>query len=226
MIQFNLLPDIKLEFMRAERTKRVVVVVASVVTAVSLVIMLVLAFFVFGVQQKYIHDLTADITTDSKNLKATKDLDKILTVQNQLNSLSALHDQEVDTTRVFPFIKELTPTEASIGSLNINFDEQTMSITGSANSLGTINKFVDTLKFTNYKHGDTKAQAFSEVVLSSFGRADKGASYTITLKYDPLIFDVKENIELVVPDKVTTRSETEKPSALFEVVTGASNKDQ
>lgn len=221
MIQFNLLPDLKLEYIRAARTKRLVIAISTLVSTVALVILIILLLVVLVFQKKYMSDLTSDITTSSKNLQATPDLDKILTVQNQLNSLTALHEQKPDTTRIFPYIKDLTPTDASISTLNIDFDTQLMTITGGADTLSTINKFVDTLKFTQYQKADQNTDAFSEVVLSSFGKADKGASYTITLKFDPTIFDTTQKVSLKVPAKVTTRSETEKPGALFEALTGS-----
>lgn len=221
MIQFNLLPDVKLEYIRAERTKRMVIAIASAVTVVSVIILIILLTVVLVFQKKYMNDLSADIATYSKDLQATPELNKILTVQNQLGSLSGLHEQKPDATRIFPYIEEITPSEVSIASLTIDFDAQTFVITGSATSLGDVNKYVDTLKFTEYKQDTQTHRAFSEVVLASFGRADKGASYTINLKFDPIIFSNTSKVALTVPDRVTTRSETEKPGALFEPVTNS-----
>lgn len=221
MIQFNLLPDVKMEYMKAERTKRMVIAIASAVTVVSVAILIVLLMVVLVFQKKYMNDLSADITTYSKDLQSTPDLNKILTVQNQLSSLSGLHEQKPDATRIFPYIEEITPSEVSIASLTIDFEAQTFVISGSANSLSDVNKYVDTLKFTEYKQDAQTHKAFSEVVLGSFGRADKGASYTINLKFDPIIFSNTTKVTLTVPEKVTTRSETEKPGALFEPVTNS-----
>lgn len=221
MIQFNLLPDVKLEYMKAQRTKRLVVAISSTVTVVSVAILITLILVVFVFQKQYMNDLSADITKYSNDLRSTKDLDKILTVQNQLNSLSALHEKKPDTTRIFPYLQEITPSEVSIGNVTIDFETQVINITGAATSLSSVNKFVDTLKFTEYTQDKTTRKAFSDVVLASFGRADKGASYTVNLKYDPIIFDNTQKIALNVPAKVTTRSETQKPGALFETVTGA-----
>lgn len=221
MIQFNLLPDVKMEYMKAERTKRMVIAIASAVTVVSVAILVILLMVVLVFQKKYMNDLSADITKYSHDLQGTKDLNKILTVQNQLSSLTGLHEQKPDATRIFPYIEEITPTEVSLASLVIDFDAGTFTINGSANSLSDVNKYVDTLKFTEYKQDGVTHRAFSEVVLGTFGRADKGASYTINLKFDPVIFSNTAKVTLTVPDKVTTRSETEKPGALFEPVTNS-----
>lgn len=218
MIQFNLLPDVKLEYIRAERTKRMVMTISVLVTAISLALMITLALVVFVFQKTYMSDLTDDIATATQNIEQTTDLNKVLTVQNQLNSITALHDVKPDTTRVFPYIEQLTPANASISTITIDFDLNTISVSGAADSLRTVNQFVDTLKFTNYKTDETSGKAFPTVVLTSFGRADKGASYTIDITYTADIFNGTKEVTLTVPDIVSTRSETEKPTDLFEAV--------
>lgn len=220
MIQFNLLPDVKLEYMRAQRTKRMVTVISVLATVVSLAILIVLLLVVFVFQRQYMNDLSADITKHSKDLKETKDINKILTVQNQLNSLAGLHEDKPDTTRVFTFIQKVTPQDITIDTLSVDFENGMINISGAAPTLVFVNQFVDTLKFTDYQKGDgTKARAFSEVVLASFGRATEGASYMVSMKFDPVIFSNTETVELEVPtQKITTRSETERPKVLFEAL--------
>jgi hypothetical protein len=95
--------------------------------------------------------------------------------------------------------------------------QNTMTISGDAPSLDVVNTFVDGLKFTKYSvdgSADSK-NAFSNVVLSNFGRSNQGATYTITLAFDPVIFSNSNKVTLNVPDIVTTRSVIEQPSALF-----------
>lgn len=222
MIQFNLLPDIKLEYMRARRTKRLVVAVSAVVTGVSLVIMITLLLVVFVFQRSYINGLSGDINKYSADLSNTTDLNKVLTVQNQLNSVNALHQLKPDTTRILPYLTRLTPLEARISSLTINYGDNTIMISGSADNLRAINQYVDTLKFTKYSLPPVDGQtaeplpAFSSVVLTNFGRDQSVASYTINATFDPVIFDNTKKVELIVPEIVTTRSVTEKPTDLFE----------
>jgi len=216
MIQFNLLPDVKLEYIKAEHQKHTVIVSAVIAGATALSIFVLLFLVVNVLQSKSIKDLTGDIKTNGAKLQSVPDLNKILTVQNQLQSLPALHNAKYVTTRLPQYLKQVTPANVSIAKLDIDFTANTISISGASNSLETINKFVDTLKFTEYTLGDQKSKAFSSVVLTTFGRDDKGASFQINLKYDPVIFDSSKDIQLTVPKIVTTRSETEKPSDLFQ----------
>ncbi len=218
MIQFNLLPSVKLEYVKAKRNKRLTVLACLLVSGLSLTVFLILFFAVQGAQKKHSADLSKDIKAESAKLAGVQDLNKILTIQNQLNSLPDLHQKKPAAPQVFAYLKQITPSNVSVANLQVDFEAQTVTITGSADSINSVNTFVDTLKFTTYTaDGGSATNAFSDVVLASFGRDDKGASYQITMKFDPVIFDNTKQVTLTVPKgKVTTRSETEKPDALFQ----------
>jgi hypothetical protein len=219
MIQFNLLPDVKLEYIKARRLKRMVIVL-STATAAASIALLVILFLVVGVFQKqHLNNLSADIKKESSQLQDIPDLNKILTIQNQLNSLPALQTQAPLTSRLFNYVQQSTPNTLSISSLTVDVANHTVSIQGKADSLETVNKYVDTMKFTKYSVAGDDAQKnlFSETVLSSFNRDDKTASYTIDSKFSEAWFDSTNGIKLDVPQGlVTTRSETQKPSSVFQ----------
>lgn len=206
MVQFNLLPDIKLQYVRTRRTKYLMTFVSLVVGAVAITVFLLSVFMVNVVQKKSLSDLNDDIAAYSAQLKDVKDLSKILTVQNQLDSLTALHDGKPVTSRLFEYIGQLTPAGASLDKLGIDFEANTMTIGGKAPSLDTVSLYTDTLKATKFSvEGSTESnKAFSDVVLSTFGRDDKGATFVITLKYDPAIFQATNKVTLVVPGSVET----------------------
>lgn len=215
-VQFNLLPDVKLEYLKAEKTRRVVLSV-SVLIAIASVGLLVLLFSVTQLQKKHLSDLSDDIKKESAALENQKDVGKILTVQNQLSSLTTLHDQKPATTRIFSYLTQIVPEKINITNLVADFTQNSITITGTADSLSNVNKFIDTLKFTNFtvENSEDKSPAFTNVVLTSFGLTQNLASYTVTFNYDPAIFNITKDTSLVVPKLVTTRSEVEKPSELF-----------
>lgn len=221
MIQFNLLPDVKLEYIKAQRSKHLVVVTAAIIAAATLVLFLLL-LLVNLTQRKHLSDLNKDIATYTKQLQNTPDLNKILTIQNQLNSLPALHDKRPIASRLFNYLTKVTPAQASITRLHVDFTTNTMTIVGGANTISTVNTYADTLKFTTFAttDGSKKGQAFNKVVLTSFNRSDKTTSYEINLSFDPAIFDGASDVTLTVPKTITTRSETEKPAALFQTQGG------
>lgn len=231
MTQLNLLPDVKLEYIRARRRKRLIIGSSIVVSGFFLVIFLAMFTYVRFSQKQHINALTNDINKTTEVLKSKQDLDKILTIQNQLNSLPALHDKKAISSRLFDYLTQLTPAQATISDVNADFELNTINIKGNADSLGTVNKFADTLKFTDFEStGDTplSGKAFSNVVLKTFsvntGGAQSGLgaiTYELEFNFEPTIFaNIKNSTEeqtvtLTIPKIITTRSETEKPADLF-----------
>ncbi len=218
MIQFNLLPDVKLEYIRAERMKRMVMTIAILIATAAVVISIGLYVLVNVVQKGHLANLDKDIKRDSAKLKSTPNLDKILTVQNQLVSLPTLHQKKPNSSRFIGYLAQLTPAEAHVSQTNLDFSTNTVTLDGTAKSLEIVNKFVDTLKFTKYTAGDGTEQkpAFSAVVMTSFGVDEKGATYQLSFTFDPLVFDNTKTVTLVTPKIVSTRSATEKPTDLFQ----------
>jgi Tfp pilus assembly protein PilN len=226
MIEFNLLPDVKLQFIKAQRLKRLVIAFSTLISIVALVIFVLLLLFVDVAQKKHLRDIDHDISTNSSKLTSNTNLNKILTIQNQASSLPALEAQDPVVSRLFGYMTELTPLQASVSSLNVDYTQNTITVTGAADSLATVNQFVDTLKFTTYKSATASSTpAFSTVVLSSFGYSQgtsnaQPANYTITFSFDPTIFsNAAANVTLTVPTITTTRSITGQPTDLFEKAT-------
>ncbi len=226
MIQFNLLPDVKLEYIRTKRTKRLVITVSVIVISACGFLLAVLAGTVYGLQRIHISNLTEDIEQDTRTIQEIEDINRVLTVQNQLNTINSLHDDKPVVSRLFDFITTITPSDVSINRLDVDFEESRIEISGETASLATVNKFVDTIKFTTYtvsvngsdaeENLDNNGErAFSDVVLSSFGRANDETSYTIELSFDPVIFDSNQDVSLQISERITTRSEVERPQALF-----------
>lgn len=230
MIQLNLLPDVKQEYIKAEQSRRLVLTVSVIVAAVSIGL-LVLLFSAERLQQKHISDLTKDIKSRSAELKSKPEITKILTVQNQLNSLTALHDGKPAASRLFSYLNQVTPTQVDISTFSIDFAQKTVTITGAADDLSSVNKYVDTLKYTTYTtdQSSSNTKAFSDVVLTSFGIAatkdgSRPATYTVTLAYDENIFDTTQKTLLVVPSLTTTRASVDNPQDLFKAAPAPATK--
>jgi hypothetical protein len=192
-------------------------------TAVA--VFLLLASFGYVLSQKHtLNNLNKNIARETSTLEQKPEIGKILTVQNQLESLTALHSAKPAASRLFDtYLYDVTPSAASINSLSVDFTQNTIALTGTADSLATVNKYVDTLKFTNYTSTNvTKlTPAFSNVVLTTFGlnaggnNPNQAASFTINLNFDKTIFDITQKVNLTVPDIITTRSELDQPGDLF-----------
>jgi uncharacterized protein YoxC len=227
MIQFNLLPNVKMQYLKVRRTKRIVIGVSLLAMAVAIVVMLVLVSVVELAQKKHLSDLNNDIQKYSQQLKSTPHLNKTLTVQNQLKSLPDLHSQKPAATRLFGYLNKITPAAASISQLKVDFEKHTFSISGNAHSLDSVNTFADILKNAKFQetgknaNSPSKQAAFSKVVLSQFSRSTSGATYTITCDFEPDIFDNSKQIKLQVPDSGATRALLHQSHNLFKQKSGA-----
>jgi Tfp pilus assembly protein PilN len=218
MIQLNLLPDVKTKYIKAEASKKRIIFISILVSGISVGVILILGSYVYLGQKYQLSSLDKKIKTNSQKLKDINGLDKILTIQNQLNSLPSLHDQKPVTSRLFAYLPQITPNDVQISSLDLQYEDSTIQIVGVAKTLEAVNKFVDTLKFTEYNTDQNKTNktAFSKVVLASFGVTDKEITYTIDMNFDTAIFssDAKK-VTFVIPKITSTRSQVEQPDALF-----------
>lgn len=241
MVQFNLLPDVKQQYIKAVYRRRLISLACILVSGGFLLIFVLLFLFVKVNQARHLTHLDNDIKKGVSSLRSNNDLDKILTVQNQLASLPALHEKKVMTSRLFEYLAQITPNQASVTDVELDVVNKKIILKGTADNIQTVNKFVDTVKFTDFQiDGEASSQkkAFSSVVLQSFsigvagGNTQRSFTYEIDFVYDESIFKntavdgnaVANSVKLIVPKIITTRSETQKPSALFEQSTsGDSN---
>lgn len=227
MIQINLLPSVKAEYVKAQRSKRTVVVMSIIVSCVAVGVVALLASVVYGAQALQLRNLDKSIDKQVSAIKDVSDLDKILTIQNQLNALTPLHDAKPVMSRLYTYIQQTTPAEVKINSYKVNNEDYSITIDGGAPSIELVNKYVDTLKFTEIKQTDENAgtvYAFKEVVLSSFQKSENEYSYTINLKFNDQLFSSASDVVLVVPSITTTRSQTQLPSS--DVFAPSSDPDQ
>jgi Tfp pilus assembly protein PilN len=235
MIQLNLLPDVKMSYVKANRLRRLVISVSFIATAVCIFILFL--FFAYNLtQKKRIDSLTNQITSSTNQLEGKKDIDQVLTVQKQLSSLNTIDSTRTDAGILFnTYLNELLPADASVSNIVVTYSENGITLQGSADSLATVDTFVDTLKFTTYTTKTQKQplKAFSNVVLTSFGLntqaagatvvPNQEASYGLTFDYDPNIFSGTKSPKLKIPSLVTTRSELAQPTDLF--VSSANTSD-
>lgn len=225
MIQFNLLPDVKISYLKAKRTRNLFFLISSILIGVCIVFISTTALNVYVVQRNHISNLTEDIDGYETKIKDIDQINRILTVQNQLMTIDQLHDDKPVATRLFGFFEQVTPSDISLNRVEVDMDDGTITLAGQTETLALVNRFVDTLKFTNIIFDDEEEDrddideelfAFSDVVLTSFSRDPSETSFVVNLNYDKIIFDSQSDISLLVPDRITTRSEIDRPSELFQ----------
>lgn len=225
--QFNLLPGLKLQMIRAQSLRNKILSVAIVVGGVCLAIFIIMLLTVEGLQKKQLSDSNKQIATATASISAQPQITKILTVQNQLASLATLHAGKNITSRAFDYLSQVTPINVNLARLSLDYGNKTLSLDGTADSAASVNKFIDTLKFTKYTigNGDVKnaKNAFSSVIETNFAIGSGNTSFSLSVQFDPKLFSNDNRgadgqpiaPTLSVPSQTTTRSALEDPKSLF-----------
>jgi len=146
-----------------------VVAISIVVSIISITVLTLLIVYINVVQKNSIKSLTKDINSKITVLNQNTNLNKILTIQKQASVIPNIQSQLYQSSRVFNYMAQLTPSNAKISTISVDFSKSSISVNGSADSLATVNQFVDTLKFTTYTSSEKNlGTAFSGVILNSF----------------------------------------------------------
>lgn len=223
MIQLNLLPDVKKEFIRAQRTRNMVVAVSIVVIAASIGLIILFAMFVYGGQKLWIAKHTSDIKDKSSKLSQVQDLGKYLTVQNQLAHLDPLHQDKLAYSRLMNFLMVLNPREPhniQLDNLEVISSEGDIVFKGHAPTSQAFNVYKDTLvnaELVFVSEGQKSTEKlFSDVsvVSSELGRGRDGVvmSFVVRATYNEKAFAVSDTSpELTVPNMETTQSVRSAP---------------
>lgn len=134
MIEINLIPNVKLELIKAQKTRSKVIAMSIFAGVVSLSIVAALLAYIFMVQS--IRGLLADneIKSGSAKLAKFEDLDKVLTIQNQLTKISSLNDSKKIDSRIFDILQVIIPRE-SAGSVTPLIQISTISIDPESKSI-------------------------------------------------------------------------------------------
>ena len=229
-VQFNLLPDVKLEYNRAQHQKRVVYGLSALACLVVFAIFVISFLSVDVLQKKLLNDANKRISDYSQKLKSIPNIEKILTIQNQLSALPSMHQGKHVASRLFTYLPEITPANINLGKLTMDTTANTIEFVGTADSVETVNKFVDTLKFTTYSAQGSNKPAFSNVILTKVDRNDQAqtpqdrVSYTIDTGFDPALFAAAQTVQLTVPQETTTRSVLNAPAATNPIFNGETGK--
>lgn len=229
MIQLNLLPDLKKEFIQSQKAKALVITISIFVTLGAIGLSALLFIYVTFLQQFQIGLATDDIAKKGQELKSITDVEKYVTVQNQLASLPDLHSQKGLYSRLFDFLSVLNPSapnNVTLSDLRVLTEDKTILVTGTTASFQTLNIFVDTLKNADitYKSGGqgdpVTAKMFDQVLVQTADivrtNSQSQVGFTIKTTYNDGVFDARNtDMNVKVPNITTTPSVTQSPNPLF-----------
>ncbi len=224
MIQLNLLPDIKKEFINAQKTRAVVMSSSILITLGAIGLSVLLFVYVTFLQQLQITLATNDVKSKQQELSHVSDLSKYLTIQNQLAALPDLHNGKGIYSRLFsflPVLNPISPNNIELSQLQLDSNDKLVSLTGQTASFESLNVFVDTLRnaIVTYKDPSGVQQTskiFGSVVVqsSAIDKANGGSkvSFTVRSTYLDPVFDAHNtDLSASVPNIKTSQSVTESP---------------
>ena len=222
MIQLNLLPDVKKEFIKTQRLKRNIISGAIVASAVAIGLVVLLAIYVHVAQKVARNQLQGDIDRSSQELGTKKDLSKILTVQGALNALPGLYDQKTVSSRVFDYLRVVMPNQASLTKVDMDLSKRTLKLDGTADDYKSLNVFVDTLKNAQLSYGPAEkrqtVRAFDMVVISSANSSNDvnkpGVTFNLAMQFDQSLF---KTITEKPAMTITTANDGPKTNEIFSI---------
>lgn len=226
MIQLNLLPDVKKEYIHAERMKTKVIGIAIMVTLGAAGLSIVLASIVYAVQPGLIGLKTKDIKSKSEQLRSVEDIEKYLTIQNQLRVLPELHNDKALYSQLLDYLKVLNPAPPNnvrLTSLQVDYENKSIFFNGTTNGFEAFTVFQDTLRNAEltYKGADgseSKGKLFADRGVRIQNQALSNALgkqeliFSIEAKYSDIAFNpMYTSTKVTVPNIKTTQSITGTP---------------
>lgn len=219
MIRVNLLPDIKKEYLRAERQKTRIVILAFLIMAGAVGLVVAFAFFVYAIQGfAWKNIVNGQIKDKTQVLSKMEDLNRDLTIQNQLSALPALHESKSAYSRLFdmlPVLNPAPPNSITLNTVQLNDDAKMMMFVGRTSTFEALTAFRDTLRYAEASYVQegqstpTTSPLFKEVVIDASGLSeDQGRQYvafTIRTTYNPEAFNVSSSdIKVIIPTLQTS----------------------
>lgn len=230
MIEINLIPDVKREYLKTRSMRNAVVSMSITIGIVVVGVAVVLGLVVAGqLVTQSIQDNT--IKTEGAKLTAVEDINKMTTIQQQLTAIDGQHEAKFINSRLFDVMAAINPAEpnnVTISTLKLDPAEKTISIEGSAvNGYVALEVFKKTIINTSVQtrqgDKDEKVSLASDIVAgdTSFGENSEGQRvlrFAFTFTYPDELFMVSDEVvSIITPQgKIdVTDSKLGVPSSLF-----------
>lgn len=200
MIEINLLPDVKRELLRAQRTRALVITGSIFTSIIAAGVVVLLLVYIYGFQGIRELSLNNDIKTRGEELSKVEDLSKILTIQNQLTKMSELHASKNIDSRIFDVVSAVVPPEPNsvkISQITVDDANSTITIEGQTRafeSMEVFKKTVDSAIIVYNKDGTEENVKLAsnldsgEVTYGSDANNEKVVVFTVTFEYPEELF--------------------------------------
>lgn len=221
MIQINLIPDVKLKLIKAQRQRNLVIAICIMALLISIGIVVLTTLYVFLGQPVRERVAKNEFEKQYKTLREIKDLDKAVTLQNQMSSITKTHSEKMLTSRLLSLLSAIsaknTKNSISIVTFSFNKSDETVSLVANTdgNDFAAADIFKKNLEslMVAYKPYDANGEVpqsdestervkfASDVVLSNLslgatGKDDgnKSVSFGLSFKFNPVVFSMENHI--------------------------------
>ena len=203
MIEINLIPDVKQELLRAQRS-RTTVVTFSIFTGIAAVgVVVLLLLYVYGAQT--VRSLLADdaIARGNEQLSQIEDLSETLTIQNQLVQIDALNQTKKEESRIFEVLEAVlppAPNQVQISNLSLDAETTSLVIEGQTPNFETLEIFkktIDGAVVTFTEEGEEVSEklandiSISDVSYGEDTNSNRVLRFTLSLTYPEVLFSAQ-----------------------------------
>lgn len=231
MIEINLVPDVKQQLLRAQNI-RLRVITFSIIASLVAVGIVVLLSMLYGVEAVRGTLLDRNIADNSKKLSSVEDINKTLTLQNQLTHIQQIHDASHVNSRIFgvlvPVSGQGTPNQVQYSTVTINNADSIVTVQAQTAQYSGVDAFQKTLQATKFQYtteGSSQANTVDlatdvHVSNQSLGQSATGSqvvSFTLSFKYPAeLLAPTSKNARVITPSSSNaTDSYQGIPKSLF-----------
>jgi len=230
MIEINLIPDVKREYLRARAQRNYIIFMSTIVGAAAVAAAVVLGLVFSGqlvaeaVQNRSIED-------QNKKLSAIEDLSKTVTIQQQLEKIDSQHLNKTIDSRLFTLLTAVNPpapNDVKISTLKLDPETKTIVMDGSAlNGYAALEVLKKTIMNTTIQtlpdDQDAKVPLAERIMAgdTGFGENADGQRvlrFSFSFNYPSELFqNSKDPVSIVTPSGSTdvTDSRLGVPSSLF-----------
>lgn len=230
MIEINLVPDVKQEFIHAQKMRNTVITFAIIISIAAVGVLAVLGLL-YGTQAMREQFARDEIKKQFASLRSIENLDDVLTIQNQMSKIASVHDKKTVDSRLFDILTAINPSapnNVKIASVLLDPKENTLRIEGSAeNGFAATETFRKTILNTKLEY--KKSDALETIPLTeevhigetSYGENSDGSKvlrFSVSFAYPAGLFDNTWKLSRIVSPVGqidVTDSRTRVPDSLF-----------
>lgn len=212
MIEINLIPSVKKELLKARMTRNIIISFSVLVGGGAIALVVVLGL-ILGGQLAFEAISDGNIDKKAKELTSIEDVDKLVTVQNQLNKITSQHESKKINSRIFDVISAVNPggtNAVSFSTITVDSESKTIKLEGSAvsgySALEALKKTILNTKIKTSKEGsdDSEVALTSEIKdeEATFGddaNGKKVLQFSFTITYpDELLARITSDTKLAI----------------------------